>query len=195
MSSQGNLSDDSNGPTIIDQDETSDLLAHVELSMTDSDMGAGPSESCNQIKMENGKSTQDTTMGHEKSGPEPSDSEEAVETETEGRDSEDDDEYDDDDEPVLKYERIGGELSNLLGKDPASALAISNKLLVNLHCVLQTFHTAATNFCEIGTGHSSWPCIHFESHRTSHQVVRATPGVRERHCYGRNGRLCGHCFP
>jgi len=52
---------------------------------------------------------------------------------SEGTDSEDEDE---DEEPALKYERIGGSLHDLLKKDAASALAISNKLLVTTLCVL-----------------------------------------------------------
>jgi len=49
-------------------------------------------------------------------------------------DSEDEDEDDEDDEePALKYERIGGSLNDLLKKDSASALAISNRLMVCTH--------------------------------------------------------------
>jgi vacuolar protein sorting-associated protein 41 len=44
-------------------------------------------------------------------------------------DEEDEDE-DEDEEPALKYERIGGSVSDLLKKDSASALAISNKIMV-----------------------------------------------------------------
>ena len=43
---------------------------------------------------------------------------------------EEDDEEEDDEEPSLKYQRIGGAVPDLLRKDSASALAVSNKLLV-----------------------------------------------------------------
>jgi hypothetical protein len=45
-------------------------------------------------------------------------------------DNEDEDDEDEDEEPALKYERIGGSVSDLLKKDSASALAISNKIMV-----------------------------------------------------------------
>jgi len=41
-----------------------------------------------------------------------------------------DDEEEDDEEPSLKYERLIGAVPDLLKKDSASALAVSNKLLV-----------------------------------------------------------------
>jgi len=41
-----------------------------------------------------------------------------------------DDEEDEDEEPALKYERLGGAFQDLLKKDSASALAVSNKFLV-----------------------------------------------------------------
>ena len=55
-----------------------------------------------------------------------SDSEEDVEEEEE----EEEDEEEDDEEPSLKYQRITGAVPDLLRKDSASALAVSNKLLV-----------------------------------------------------------------
>lgn len=51
----------------------------------------------------------------------------------EEEDEEEDDDDDDDDEeeePFLKYERMGGAVNDLLKKDSASALAVSNKCLV-----------------------------------------------------------------
>lgn len=45
-------------------------------------------------------------------------------------DADEDTDEEEDEEPALKYERIGG-IQDLLKKDSASALAISNKLLVN----------------------------------------------------------------
>jgi len=54
------------------------------------------------------------------------------EEEDEG-DGEDDEAEDDDDEPALKYERITGTIPDLLKKDSASALAVSNKTMVHPH--------------------------------------------------------------
>ena len=50
-------------------------------------------------------------------------------------DSEDDEEYDDeddedDDEPALKYEPLAGSVPDLLLKDSASSLAVTDKLIV-----------------------------------------------------------------
>lgn len=56
-----------------------------------------------------------------------SESEEEDEYEVESDDESDDD---DDEEPALKYERIGGSIPDLLKKDSASALFITNKLMV-----------------------------------------------------------------
>ena len=46
--------------------------------------------------------------------------------------SEDDEDYDDDDddEPALKYERLVGSVPDLLLKDSASSLAVTDKLIV-----------------------------------------------------------------
>lgn len=54
-----------------------------------------------------------------------------AEDEEEGEEEEEDEE-EDEDEPALKYERMGGTLSDLLKKDTASTLSISNKLLVSI---------------------------------------------------------------
>lgn len=47
----------------------------------------------------------------------------------EGYDNEDDDD-DDDDEPALKYERLAGSVPDLLLKDSASSLAVTDRLIV-----------------------------------------------------------------
>jgi hypothetical protein len=54
-------------------------------------------------------------------------SKDGLEEEEEEEESE---EEEDDEEPSLKYERIVGAVPDLLKKDSASALAVSNKLLV-----------------------------------------------------------------
>jgi hypothetical protein len=56
----------------------------------------------------------------------------------EGSDEEEEDD-DDDEEPALKYERIGGSVGDLLKKDSASALAISNKLMVRTHQIQTSY--------------------------------------------------------
>ena len=53
---------------------------------------------------------------------------EVVEEEEEEEESEEEEE--DDEEPSLKYERMTGAVPDILKKDSASALAVSNKLLV-----------------------------------------------------------------
>ena len=61
-------------------------------------------------------------------GGEDEDEDEDEEEEEEGDDYDDDDE--EEEEPSLKYERMGGPVNDLLKKDSASALAVSNKCLV-----------------------------------------------------------------
>jgi hypothetical protein len=76
------------------------------------------------------------TTAHESEGGEVED--ESVEDEDDDDDDEEEEEGDDDyedeeeDEPTLKYERMSGAINDLLKKDSASALAVSNKLLVIL---------------------------------------------------------------
>src|ERR1700733_2588590 len=67
----------------------------------------------------------DDRVTHEPNGKFDSESEEEDESE-----SEDEEEEEDDEEPALKYERIGGSIPDLLKKDSASALFITNKLMV-----------------------------------------------------------------
>jgi vacuolar protein sorting-associated protein 41 len=54
---------------------------------------------------------------------------------------EDDEDEDEDEEPALKYERFGGSIHDLLQRDSASALAISNKLMVRVSIHLLTTRT------------------------------------------------------
>ena len=64
------------------------------------------------------------------------------EDEEDEEDKEDDSEgeEDDDEEPSLKYERITGAVPDLLKKDSASALAVSNKLLVIPSSIIISSH-------------------------------------------------------
>jgi len=62
-------------------------------------------------------------------------------TNDEDYDSEDDEDYDDEDdeddeEPALKYERLAGSVPDLLLKDSASSLAVTDKLIVRTQQLL-----------------------------------------------------------
>jgi hypothetical protein len=74
--------------------------------------------------------TEEIIGARDSEGGEESDGDEQFEDE-EDEDEEDEDDDEDDEEPALKYERLGGALGDLLKKDSASALAVSNKLLVS----------------------------------------------------------------
>ena len=58
------------------------------------------------------------------------DGEDVVKDDEEEQEEEEESEEEDDEEPSLKYERLTGAVPDLLKKDSASALAVSNKLLV-----------------------------------------------------------------
>lgn len=67
----------------------------------------------------------------------------AVNDEEDEEDEEDDsegEEEEEDEEPSLKYERITGAVPDLLKKDSASALAVSNKLLVIPSSIIISSH-------------------------------------------------------
>ena len=68
-------------------------------------------------------------MSEESAAHEVEDAEEESDDDDE-EESEDESEEEEDEEPALKYERIGGSVGDLLKKDSASALAISNRLMV-----------------------------------------------------------------
>ncbi|KAI9513211.1 hypothetical protein F5148DRAFT_972283 [Russula earlei] len=73
----------------------------------------------------------DTRKGELRSESEGADDEEEIDDECEDGEEDDDEEEvdEEDDEPALKYERFGGAFQDLLKKDSASALAVSNKYL------------------------------------------------------------------
>ena len=77
----------------------------------------------------------------------------------EDENEEEDEEEDEDEEPALKYERFGGgAYLDLLKKDSASALAVSNKFLVTYTLLVQ--RTQLTLLCRrsvhIMDSHISW---------------------------------------
>jgi hypothetical protein len=85
-----------------------------------------------QPELDHGDATKSTGNGHH-SESEGTDEEEAENEDDEDDSEEEEDEDDDDDEdvePTLKYERFGGAFQDLLKKDSASALVVSNKYLV-----------------------------------------------------------------
>ncbi|KAG2069002.1 vacuolar protein sorting-associated protein 41 [Suillus decipiens] len=84
------------------------------------------------VDSENAAHESDSGEDESESGDE-DDDEEGEENEGEGEEEEDEceDDYEDeeDEEPTLKYERMSGAINDLLKKDSASALAVSNNLL------------------------------------------------------------------
>jgi hypothetical protein len=88
-----------------------------------------PLHSETQAELDHEDAAKTTGNGH------PSESEGTDDEEGEDEGDEDDDEDEDEDEdedvePTLKYERFGGAFHDLLKKDSASALVVSNKFLV-----------------------------------------------------------------
>lgn len=65
-------------------------------------------------------------------------------------DLEDDEEEseEDDEEPSLKYQRITGAIPDLLKKDSASALAISNRVMVHIPCVYMLLYFLIYHFLQ-----------------------------------------------
>jgi U3 small nucleolar RNA-associated protein 14 len=78
-----------------------------------------------------GYTDQDSAVHDSEGGEDEDESGEEEEEEEEEDEAEDDHEDEEEDEPTLKYERMSGPINDLLKKDSASALAVSNKLLVN----------------------------------------------------------------
>ena len=97
---------------------------------------------------------------------------------------EDEDDEDEDEEPTLKYERMPGPINDLLKKDSISALTVSNKLVVGcLHVQLQQslMHLSGLWYARRHRARTRFD-------RQTHQIIQASPGVRERH---RNGQHRG----
>ena len=144
MSSIPEASPDSNEtePNGPDEKEEPRVLA-------DSPRGLSEAKQLNQMNTNgNGAAYEDDAQAEEED-----DEEEDSESDDEG-DSDDDDE-----EPALKYERIGGSLNDLLRKDSAASLAISNRLMVCASgpCFIKlTTHIA-------GTRHARWYRAHSRS--------------------------------
>jgi hypothetical protein len=106
---------------------------HLVMDGHDGLTAGGSCEPHDRTQKENGKSQQYVARDEKESAEHISSGSEREEESMSDPGDDGDDESDDEEEeePVLKYERIGGPLNDLLKKDSASALAISNKLLVN----------------------------------------------------------------
>ena len=115
-------------------------LPHVSDEMTSPDTANTPTEH-DTLKLNGNGNHNETTAslttdgltelkGKIERGGEDVVKEEEEGEEEEEEESEEEEEEEDDEEPSLKYERITGDVPDLLKKDPASALAVSNKLLV-----------------------------------------------------------------
>lgn len=78
----------------------------------------------------NGNHNETTTSLTTGGSAEPKGSGEDLVKDEEREEEESEEEEEDDEEPSLKYERMTGAVPDLLKKDSASALAVSNKLLV-----------------------------------------------------------------
>jgi hypothetical protein len=118
--------------------------------------------------------------------------EEKVEDEDEDEDEEGEDEDEEDEEPALKYERIGGSFPDLFKKDSASAMAVSNKLLV-IPCSCTPYILLSA----LLQGHR-----HARRHRTcprpvrkAYQVLQTSYCVRHRHSVRAHRGLHRHRVP
>jgi hypothetical protein len=110
---------------------------NTELRRTNSYSDDKNASDTGYVDSENAAHGSESGMDESESGEEDDDDEgeeDDGEGEGEGEEEEGDDDYEDEeeDEPTLKYERMGGAINDLLKKDSASALAVSNNLLVKL---------------------------------------------------------------
>lgn len=89
--------------------------------------------------------------------------------EEEEEESEEEEEEDEDEEPSLKYERIGGAVPDLLKKDSASALAVSNKSLVISPSIV--YSPVSDLYFAPGFGYSCGYYTHSGPHRQTYKVI------------------------
>ncbi|KAH9994131.1 vacuolar assembling protein VPS41 [Russula compacta] len=104
-------------PTRLPLHEASTMTA----ADTDSPCKLGDKEAANTPESGRHSESEETNTNDEEDGVESD--------EDENEEEDDDDEGEEDEEPALKYERFGGAFQDLLKKDSASALAVSNKYL------------------------------------------------------------------
>jgi len=91
-------------------------------------------------------------------------------SEEDEEEDEEDEEEEDDEEPSLKYQRITGAVPDLLRKDSASALAVSNKLLVyfNNTCMIYQLYLF---FFSTGNGHPRRDHTHSRPDGETHKIL------------------------
>jgi hypothetical protein len=89
-----------------------------------------PVDLTKQYDNDNGEQRTETRLDARRRVQEDHQDSDSTDDESDEEQDEDEDEEDDEDEPSLKYQRIAGEIPDLLKKDSASALAISNKTMV-----------------------------------------------------------------
>ena len=94
---------------------------------------------------------------------------EELDEEDEEEESEEDEEEEEDEEPSLKYERIGGAVPDLLKKDSASALAVSNKSLVFSPSVV--YSAVFDLYFAPGFGYSRGYHTYSGPHRQTYKVI------------------------
>jgi hypothetical protein len=109
-----------------------------------------------QPKLDHEYAVNTTGSAHRSESDGTEDEEDEAEGDEDDNEEEDEDE-DEDEEPALKYERFGGAFQDLLKKDSASALVVSNKYLVRCY---PTQWSPLTSLCRLSVRtmglHISW---------------------------------------
>ena len=121
--------------------------------------------------------------------PDVQDEEEEEEEEEESEGDEEDDE-----EPSLKYERIAGAVPDLLKKDSASALTVSNKLMVISSTTITSLRLTCAFFLSPGFGYSCRYHTYPGHHRQAYKIIQTPSRVCSRHITRCDSRLCRYCF-
>lgn len=116
----------------------------------------------------------------------------APESIAEDEESVEDDE-EEDEEPVLKYEKMGGIVNEILEKDTASAIAVSSKLVV---CYFKTDLdvTLAQPTQPTGSRNAQWSHPRYGFCRQSCQVLPISPSIDKRHSDRCLQRVRSHCI-
>jgi hypothetical protein len=83
-----------------------------------------------QPKLDHGDAANTTGSVHRSESDGTEDEKNEDEDEDDNEEEDEDEDEDEDEEPALKYERFGGAFQDLLKKDSASTLVVSNKYLV-----------------------------------------------------------------
>ena len=123
-SESGPETQEGNGDAISNGDDSKHLVGVVEIE-----------QSLKEEASLNGDQAHDPSEVEQPIGRTQDSGEEEVSGDEDGDDSEEDEEEEEEEEeeePALKYERMGGSTHELLERDSASSLAVSNKLFVSL---------------------------------------------------------------